>query len=674
MEWEAFKMTIGIMRIRSLDANINHILGQESRLASKSNEDALFVTKREAGKRGKDGKPIKTEGKGDKSKKDRTKCTHCRRTGHVPDKCWKLHPELKTAMEVAKVAQESEDEYLVLATDSIEEETMLSASSSDTWACDSGTSSHICNIRQLFVDLKAASKRAALCMTGREKLGIEGRGSVRLELASGKVMLSDVLYVPNCSGNLFSIRQLHSKRIKMTITGGSLRAELANGQVLFNVESCRGLYMLDVAPVAYKIFEDYKDISQFRNYQGIKELVANKNILLWHARLGHVSLPKIKAIANLGKIQLRDRSPDICMCEACLLGKKDRCTHKHVAIKKEPTEYSPLQLIHTDVAGPLPPSNGGNNYMVTYTEHVSRYTVLDFLALKLDVPKTLKKYVEHAENYRKLKISYIRSDNEGEYTSAMVHSYFEGKGIVHQKIAPYTPQRNGVAERMNETIFQITRSLLKHAGLPERYWPDAALYAAYVKNRLPNKDGITPFELWTGSAPSYDHIRTFGCLTYAVVPSELRKKVDDKTCRCILLGYSEETGSQYHVLDLVTKRILTTMDARFDESVLNKDIMGAGKNMALLDRVIKMETQVKSGTPDVKMEEADEEITVQPYRQSSSIWEYSSKNRYYGESWMIIIIIIMFHSVCNLNGYDSRNITITFFPNLFQRLSIPKRA
>jgi hypothetical protein len=26
----------------------------------------------------------------------------------------------------------------------------------------------------------------------------------------------------------------------------------------------------------------------------------------------------------------------------------------------------------------------------------------------------------------------------------------------------------------------------------------------------------------------------------------------------------------------------------------------------------------------------------------------------------VIIIIIIFHSVCNLNGYDSRNITITF--------------
>jgi hypothetical protein len=84
-EWEAFKTTIGMMKIRSLNAIINHILEQESRLAAKPNEKALFVTKREAGKRGKDSKTVKKKGKGDK--KDRPKCMHCRRTNHVTDKC-----------------------------------------------------------------------------------------------------------------------------------------------------------------------------------------------------------------------------------------------------------------------------------------------------------------------------------------------------------------------------------------------------------------------------------------------------------------------------------------------------------------------------------------------------------------------------------------------------------
>lgn len=59
------------MKIRSLDAIINHILEQESHLAAKANEKAVFVMKREARKRGKDGKTVKREGKGDKDKKDR---------------------------------------------------------------------------------------------------------------------------------------------------------------------------------------------------------------------------------------------------------------------------------------------------------------------------------------------------------------------------------------------------------------------------------------------------------------------------------------------------------------------------------------------------------------------------------------------------------------------------
>jgi hypothetical protein len=181
-------MTIGIMKIRSLDAIIDHVLEQESHLAMKTDEKVLFVTKREAGKRGKDGKTIKKEGKGDKDKKDQPKCTHCKRTGHLVDKYWKLHPELKTATEITKVAQEeSEDEYLLLATDSAEaEEMILSVSSCDiAWVCDSEVSSNICNDCRLFVDLKTISNGAILCMAGEEKLGMEGKGSVCLVACIG---------------------------------------------------------------------------------------------------------------------------------------------------------------------------------------------------------------------------------------------------------------------------------------------------------------------------------------------------------------------------------------------------------------------------------------------------------------------------------------------------------
>jgi hypothetical protein len=77
------------------------------------------------------------------------------------------------------------------------------------------------------------------------------KGLSSIDLVSGKkVTLTDVLYVPKCISNLISIRQLDSKGVKTTITGGSLKAQLANGKPLFSAENHRGLYVLDVQQTA----------------------------------------------------------------------------------------------------------------------------------------------------------------------------------------------------------------------------------------------------------------------------------------------------------------------------------------------------------------------------------------------------------------------------------------
>ncbi|KAI5821057.1 hypothetical protein BZA77DRAFT_223187, partial [Pyronema omphalodes] len=50
-----------------------------------------------------------------------------------------------------------------------------------------------------------------------------------------------------------------------------------------------------------------------------------KDILLWHARLGHLSLPAIKRATSMVEgMELQARSPSDCLCEACLLGKMAR--------------------------------------------------------------------------------------------------------------------------------------------------------------------------------------------------------------------------------------------------------------------------------------------------------------------------------------------------------------
>jgi len=52
---------------------------------------------------------------------------------------------------------------------------------------------------------------------------------------------------------------------------------------------------------------------------------------------------------------------------------------------------------------------------------------------------------------------------------------------------------------------------------------------------------ITPYEAWCGRKPNISHLRVFGCIAYAHVPNEKRRKLDDKSVKCIFIGYCEKT-------------------------------------------------------------------------------------------------------------------------------------
>ena len=55
-------------------------------------------------------------------------------------------------------------------------------------------------------------------------------------------------------------------------------------------------------------------------------------------------------------------------------------------------------------------------------------------------------------------------------------------GIRHQTTVPYSPQQNGVAERMNRSIIEKARGMLLHARLPKKFWAVTVANAVYVLN------------------------------------------------------------------------------------------------------------------------------------------------------------------------------------------------
>ena len=75
---------------------------------------------------------------------------------------------------------------------------------------------------------------------------------------------------------------------------------------------------------------------------------------------------------------------------------------------------------------------------------------------------------------------------------------------------------------------------------------------------------MIPKEAWAEHNLVVDHFKIFGCIAYAHIPDEKRKKLYDKGVKCVFLGVSEES-KEYKLDNPVTKRIIISLDVIFDE-------------------------------------------------------------------------------------------------------------
>jgi len=55
--------------------------------------------------------------------------------------------------------------------------------------------------------------------------------------------------------------------------------------------------------------------------------------------------------------------------------------------------------------------------------------------------------------------------------------------IKHKRTNVDTPQINGIAERINRTLLDLVRAMLKSVELPERFWAEAVI-VSYIENRV----------------------------------------------------------------------------------------------------------------------------------------------------------------------------------------------
>ena len=143
-----------------------------------------------------------------------------------------------------------------------------------------------------------------------------------------------------------------------------------------------------------------------------------------------------------------------------------------------------------------------------------------FLRKKYEVLDKFKEFKALVENQIEKKIKVLRTNNGGEFCRNEFEEFCKKHGIARQKTTPYTPQQNGVVERMNITLMEKSRSMLSGAELGNELWAEAMGTTCYLVNRSLSSmlDDKTPHEVWTSKKPSLEHPRVFGCDVYVHVP------------------------------------------------------------------------------------------------------------------------------------------------------------
>ncbi|GJU70119.1 retrovirus-related pol polyprotein from transposon TNT 1-94, partial [Tanacetum coccineum] len=228
-----------------------------------------------------------------------------------------------------------------------------------------------------------------------------------------------------------------------------------------------------------------------------------------------------------------------------------------------------LELLHMDLFGPSAvQSYGGNFYTLVIVDDYSRYTWTRFLKHKNEAFDHFEILSKRIQTQKGCPIISIRTDHGREFDNEVQFGAFcDANGITHNFSAPRTPQSNGVVERKNQTLQEMTRTMLNEQSIPQKIWCNAVDTSTYILNRILIRPflGKTPYELFKGKNPSLEYFKVFGSKCFILNTKDYLTKFDPKSTEGIFLGYSPNSKA-YVVLNRENIRVEESLNVKFDGS------------------------------------------------------------------------------------------------------------
>ncbi|XP_016168907.1 uncharacterized protein LOC107611507 [Arachis ipaensis] len=233
----------------------------------------------------------------------------------------------------------------------------------------------------------------------------------------------------------------------------------------------------------------------------------------------------------------------------------------------------PFDLVHSDVWGPSAISNiSGAKWFVSFIDDCTRVTWIFLMKDKSEVFYLFENFYQIVRTQFGSLIKRLRSDNSREYVNQNFSKFLKDNGVIHELTCVDTLQQNGVAERKNRHLLEVTRALLFQTSVPKSYWGEAVLTATYLINRLPSQvlDSVSPIQFLTKIYPSIPIMSSlqgciFSCPIFVHIYSSHRGKLDPRAIKCVFIGYTSNKKG-YKCYHPQSRKFYISKDVTFHES------------------------------------------------------------------------------------------------------------
>lgn len=161
----------------------------------------------------------------------------------------------------------------------------------------------------------------------------------------------------------------------------------------------------------------------------------------------------------------------------------------------------------------------------------------------------------------------ILHNNVKDYFNSTIIQFFSAQGVIHESPCAHIPHQNGVAERKNRHILEVTRSLIFQANTQKYLSEETLFISVNLINLYPYKSSICKVQLifYKLTALRF-HLeiiwnqRYLGVLLYTFN----RQKFDLRAIKCIFIGYST-THKGYKCYHPILHRFYVSHDVIFHE-------------------------------------------------------------------------------------------------------------